>query len=283
MKKLLFVLAAAVTMFSSCNMTSNKNREQQLMDSLRNELGLKEKENDELVEIVALVTDGFREIDEAEGRINMDPEMENMLTQKDMIEEQLGFIKNKLAENKEKIEKMEAMLKNSSSKNSKLQKTLESFKLQLKQKEDEITVLRNELEQKNQQIAELDSKVSEMSGTIKDLSSQNEKKEKIVDAQDKMINTAWYVYGTKKELRSHKIYDGGDVLKNKDFDKEYFTEIDIREFKELPLYSKRVSLETSHPEGSYELVKDEKEQYVLKITNPEEFWNVSRYLVILVK
>lgn len=283
MKKLLFVLVAAVTMFSSCNMTSNKNREQQVMDSLRSELGLKEKENDELVEIVALVTDGFREIDEAEGRINMDPEMENMLTQKDMIEEQLAFIKNKLAENKEKIEKMEAIMKNGSLKNSKLQKTLESLKLQLKQKEDEITALRNELEQKNQQIAELDTKVTEMSGAIEELSSQNEKKEKIVDAQDKMINTAWYVYGTKKELRSHKIYDGGEVLKNKDFDKEYFTEIDIREFKELPLYSKRVSLETSHPEGSYELVKDEKEQYVLKITNPEEFWNVSRYLVILVK
>lgn len=283
MKKLLFVLVVAVTVLSSCNMSSNKNREQQVMDSLRNELGLKEKENDELVEIVALVTEGFREIDEAEGRINIDPETENTLTQKDMIEEQLSFIKNKLAENKEKIEKMETMLKNGSNKNAKLQKTLESFKMQLKQKEDEITELRNELEQKNAQIAELDSKVSEMSGKIENLSSQNENKAKIVDAQDKMINRAWYVFGTKKELRSHKIYDGGEVLKNKDFDKEYFTEVDIREFKELPLYSKRVSLETAHPEGSYELVKDEKEQYILKITNPEEFWNVSRYLVILVK
>lgn len=35
--------------------------------------------------------------------------------------------------------------------------------------------------------------------------------------------------------------------------------------------------------GSYELVKDDKGQLTLKITNPAEFWSVSRYLVIQVK
>ena len=40
---------------------------------------------------------------------------------------------------------------------------------------------------------------------------------------------------------------------------------------------------TTHPAGSYELVKDDKGQLTLKITNPKEFWSVSRYLVIQVK
>jgi len=40
---------------------------------------------------------------------------------------------------------------------------------------------------------------------------------------------------------------------------------------------------TSHPEGSYELKKDDKGQLTLVITNPNKFWSVSRYLVIEVK
>ena len=59
--------------------------------------------------------------------------------------------------------------------------------------------------------------------------------------------------------------------------------IDIRTDKEIKLYSKRAELLTTHPAGSYELVKDAKGQLTLKITNPTEFWSVSRYLVIQVK
>ena len=75
----------------------------------------------------------------------------------------------------------------------------------------------------------------------------------------------------------------GDVLKDNDFNKDYFTEIDIRKGKEIKLYSKRAQLLTAHPAGSYEMVKDDKEQITLKITNPNQFWSVSRYLVIQVR
>ena len=37
---------------------------------------------------------------------------------------------------------------------------------------------------------------------------------------------------------------------------------------------------TSHPEGSYTFVKEGKVITELSITNPEEFWSVSKYLVI---
>ena len=35
--------------------------------------------------------------------------------------------------------------------------------------------------------------------------------------------------------------------------------------------------------GSYALEKDDKGQLTLKITNPKDFWSVSKYLVIQVK
>ena len=47
--------------------------------------------------------------------------------------------------------------------------------------------------------------------------------------QDKEINTAWFVYGTKTELKDQGILKSGDVLKQGDFNRDYFTKIDIRQ------------------------------------------------------
>ena len=73
------------------------------------------------------------------------------------------------------------------------------------------------------------------------------------------------------------------MLKSSDFNKDYFTQIDIRTTKEIKLYSKRVEVLTNHPTSSYSLVKDDKGQLTLKITNPKDFWSVSKYLVMQVK
>jgi hypothetical protein len=73
------------------------------------------------------------------------------------------------------------------------------------------------------------------------------------------------------------------VLKNDDFNKDYFTEIDIRTDREIKLYSKKAELLTTHPKGTYELAKDDKGLLTLQITDPVKFWSVSRYLVIQVK
>ena len=95
--------------------------------------------------------------------------------------------------------------------------------------------------------------------------------------------------GTKKELKDQKILSGsglfkkGSVLKDGDVNKDYFTQVDIRTTKEIKLYSKDADILTTHPTGSYALEKDDKDQLTLKITNPKEFWSVSKYLVIQVK
>ena len=73
------------------------------------------------------------------------------------------------------------------------------------------------------------------------------------------------------------------LLKEGDINKDYFTQIDIRTTKEIKLYSKDADVLTTHPTGSYALEKDDKGLLTLKITNPKEFWSVSKYLVIQVK
>lgn len=67
------------------------------------------------------------------------------------------------------------------------------------------------------------------------------------------------------------------------FNKSYFTKIDIRVQKEIKLYSKSAKILTMHPSSSYTLQRDANKQYVLRISNPQIFWSTSKYLVIQVK
>lgn len=113
--------------------------------------------------------------------------------------------------------------------------------------------------------------------------SDNEYKTKVVESQDAMLNTAYYVFGTKAELKEHKIMDDGDVLTNPQFDQEYFTKIDIRTKTSFPLGSKYAKILSKHPNGSYTLLKDSKGEYTLKINTPSVFWSTSKYLVVRVK
>jgi hypothetical protein len=159
---------------------------------------------------------------------------------------------------------------------------------QLVDKTRQLTLLQDELATKNIHIAALDSVIAGLHTDLAILRAENQAKDRTISVQDKALNEAWYVYGTKKELKEQGILDDrflakDRVLQNSDFNKDYFTQIDIREDKIIKLHSKSAKLLTTHPDGSYEFIKDEKEQQVLLISDPVEFWSVSRYLVIQVK
>jgi len=55
--------------------------------------------------------------------------------------------------------------------------------------------------------------------------------------------------------------------------------IDARNTKSIPLYSSHAKILTNHPKSSYTLEK-QNGNFVLLIVNPNEFWSVSKYLVI---
>ena len=86
----------------------------------------------------------------------------------------------------------------------------------------------------------------------------------------------------QKVLSKDGLFSKTKILKE-DFNKDYFTKIDIRIDKEIKLYSKSAQIMTSHPSNSYTLQRDANKQFVLRINDPEVFWSTSKYLVVLVK
>jgi uncharacterized coiled-coil DUF342 family protein len=198
------------------------------------------------------------------------------------ISDKMQFIQNKMKENRELLDKMKEQLHQSSLKGDELKKTIESLVAQLEERDLKLQQLRQELEAKDIRIGELNEQVADLSTHVSSLRQETAQKSQTINSQDKQLNTAWYVFGTKKELREQHIVDDGKVLQS-NFNRDYFTRIDIRVDKEIRLYSRSAKLLTSHPASSYTLQQDAKKQYILRIDNPQLFWSTSKYLVILVK
>ncbi len=287
MKKLLLAVGCVVLLASCGNRAQNEALKAQ-NDSLSVALAEKDAEMEGILGALNEVQEGFRLINEAENRVDLQRDNVEGASGAQKIKEDIRFISEKLQANREQIKKLEDQLKNSRYASAQMKKTLAGLKAELESREQQIATLQSELAAKNIRIAELDDAVAGLSQNVKDLVAENEAKAATVASQDKALNTAWFVFGTKSELKDQKILtqkflQKKQVLKDGDFNKDYFTQIDIRTDKEIKLYSKDAELLTTHPAGSYELVKDAKEQLTLKITNPNEFWSVSRYLVIQVK
>ena len=269
---------------ASCDFSGQSKKEVQSQnDSLRMELNARNAELDEIMGSFNEIQEGFKEINEAENRVNLNGEVIESQSEADKIKQDIRFISDKLKSNRDRIAELEKQLKNSKYNTAQMKKALKNLTAELASKQQQIETLQTELASKNIRIAELDEAVTGLNKNVEQLAAENEEKAKTVAVQDKALNSAWYVFGTKSELKDQKILKKGDVLKDGDFNKDYFTKIDIRNEKEIKLYSKRAELLTSHPEGTYQLVKDNKEQLVLKINDPQGFWSVSRYLVIQVR
>ena len=186
-----------------------------------------------------------------------------------------------MQQNRELINKLKTQLRESSLNGEQLKKTIENLVAQMEEKDKQLQQLRAELDAKDIHITELDEKIANLNTNVNQLTSDNASKSETISQQDKQLNTAWFVFGTKKELKEQQILVKDKVLQG-NFNKNYFTKVDIRVDKEIKLYSRSAKMLTSHPASSYTLQRDANKQYVLRITNPQQFWSTSKYLVVLV-
>lgn len=283
MKRIVFFTMCLLALVS-CKEQGNTHQTDTLtqkIDSLERVNVQKDDEINDMVKTLNAIEDGFRAINEAQGRLTVAQRGEGANAEARILEN-MQFIQKTMAENKQLIEKLTARVRQTSIASDQLKKTLENLQAQMEEKENELTVLREELAAKDIHIAELDEMVVQLNEDVVQLKDENDRKTETINTQDKELHSAWYAFGTKKELKNQNILKSGEVLQS-NFNKEYFTKIDIRVDKELKLMSRDAKLLTNHPDGSYTLTRDANRQYVLRINNPQLFWSTSRYLVVQVK
>jgi hypothetical protein len=208
--------------------------------------------------------------------------MEERKSYEAQINSDIAAINDLLQKNKQMVENLRSQLKASGKRNAELEKMIENLNIVIAEKDAEIATLKEELGRKNLQINDLETNLTK-AGEV------NKEKTATIEAQVIEKNTVYYIIGTRKSLQEKNIVtkDGGFVGIGKtrkvssDFDKSLFTQVDLRELKSLPVFSKKPKLLSVHPTGSYEFV-GAKTIDSLKILHPDDFWSASKYLVLMI-
>lgn len=283
--KNLLLAGAAFMLLTLASCTEEKKiaqpAEAEKIDSLERVVSQKDNEINDMLSTLNEIQDGFRAITEAENRVSVVKDGERS-DKAEQIRENISFISNTMKRNRELIAKLRQQARESSVKSEQMKQTIENLVSQLEEKNAQLQQLRAELDAKDIHIAELNENINNLNTNVTNLQTENNEKSQTINTQDKQLHTAWYVFGTKKELKDQRILEGDRVLQA-NFNKSYFTKIDIRVDKEIKLYSKSARILTTHPSSSYTLVQDANKQYILRINNPQLFWSTSKYLVVVVK
>ena len=283
MKQLKLFACLALLLLGACTGKKSSpdlvNMEQN--DSLQRIIAQRDSEINDMMSTLNEIQEGLSAINQAENRLSIAREGEGA-NKTAQIKENIKFIANTMARNRELMKRLQQQLRESRFNGDELRKTISNLTQQLDDKAHELQRLKAELDAKDIHIAELDEKIDNLNDNVENLQTDAQQKAQTISNQDKQLNTAWFVFGTKKELKEQHIMENGKVLQS-NFNKNYFAKIDIRIDKEIKFYSKSARILTMHPSGSYTLTPDVNKQYVLRITNPQLFWSTSKYLVVLVK
>ncbi|HKJ40542.1 MAG TPA: hypothetical protein VKA27_00560 [Sunxiuqinia sp.] len=288
MKKLLFILA--VVALASCQQ-KKLDRMQTVQDSL---MTVAHEKDSTITDFIGTMNEiqanldtvkKIQDIVNVESKTNAEPSRSS----KDKILNDIATINNLLQKNKELVASQKKKLNYSSYKMKEMRQMLDRMTKQLNQKDTEIAQLRSELEKLHINISDLNKNLTAVKEKADQQAKMLEEKSSTIDMQTTEINTAYYVFGTAKELVENGIVErqggflgiGRSLKFRKDFNPDLFTKIDIREVKEINLNAKKAKVITTHPIGSYKLVGEDPIEKI-EITDPAKFWKTSKYLVIVV-
>lgn len=287
MKRIIIALLI-VPFFVGCNQKELKQlREQnQQLTVMAQE---KDSSINDFIGALNTIEENLEIIKQKENIIAVNAENPNQ-SQKQKIASDLTSINNLLEQNKLKIEELDKKLNNSWYQNSKLRKLTDRLKAELETKEGEIVVLNDKVAKLNIEVENLNGKVTELNGTVLALNTENENKAKQIENTTSNLNTAYYVFGTSKELKEKNVIskDGGFIgigttaVLSTDFNTSEFEKIDITKTTTIPVIGKKISLVTNHPSSSYKVEGVETVEGIT-ILDPVEFWKSSKYLVVSVR
>lgn len=255
------------------------------LDSLRNIKNRLESEIDSYFNEIETIEDNLNKVEELEWVLSVQSTGENINNNvTDNINKKIDFIAQILKNNAIKVDSLKNQLKKSSFNITGLEKTILRLTDKIKVQNTYIENMKSELLKRDELILQRDIAIKGLTNNIETLENENAQKNELIEEQEQTLHTAYYAFGTYKELKQQRILTSNGLFSKpkvfqKDFNKDFFLKIDIREVTEIPLYSKKIKIHTTHPKTSYSFEK-EGDGYLLKILNPNQFWEISKYLVI---
>ncbi len=286
MKTRLALVALVTVLVIGCN-TKEEELQQQLSKAQGEQAALHQSiaERDKSIEeVMKAINEVYTDLEKARSKESKlveragTNEVASPATTKQALIQNIAEIGSALKENRKKISSLQARVK--------------SLKGELAGLNTLITNLKQSLQEREQSIALLEAKVQGLETTVAEKTRVITEKERVIEEQQMAMKKAFYVIGTRQELKEKGIITdeggflwgllGSTTIMASGVDQSVFTPIDrtlgetiqvngtIDEI--LPRRSEEFFAATTQPEGDHSS---------LKIVRPEKFWQ-DNYLVIVV-
>ena len=265
----------------------------------KKEVVMRNDQREAFIQIVdkrdSVINDWILTFNQIERDVQIIKEKENFVTlnsggelskdDKTRVLEDMKYINTLIDANKKKLSVLNDQLKKSGGVIKGLQDKITLLDSTLAQNELEISNLKTVVMKKETEITKLDSTVKDMRITI-------EEKNMTIITQIDELNKAFVITGTFKELKTRGLMTktGGFIGlgKNKsikpNFSDSLFTQVDISTIKSILVDARSAKLISEHPMGSYNIIYEGKSKVSrIEITNPQQFWKISKYAVVEIK
>lgn len=288
MKKILSAAVVGLLFLAACN---NHNGEEN-MDSIR----LAEMEaqyqqatnfNDSLLLLMGDIYAGLDSINAQEGLL-ITPGIGDKADRREEIRDNLSAIRMRLEQNKRLLAELEKKANAANANSVVLQRTIDQMKEHIAAQDARIDELTSQLASASDSITTLNVKVEETQQQLADETLAKEEAEAQYVAAENAANTVYYVIGTNKQLKDWKVLEKRflgptRVMQGDNINYKCFKSADKRTLTSIPTGAKNVEIKSYNDPDSYVIEGGKNDYKTIKITNPEQFWQKTPYLVIETK
>lgn len=199
---------------------------------------------------------------------------------KNKVSEQVKMITTLMEQNKSIADEMKVGFSSSKMNFTEFDSMLKNVQSQIDQKNAEINSLKQNLGDADVAYNTFDFTLEQLSNVNVAMDKKSKEQQALIEKLQQQANTVYYIIGSYKELK-----DAGVVAKTglarventlKSFSTAKFLKADLRETKSIDVWSSNFRVISNHPVESHKADRNK-----LLISNPDEFWKLTKYLVIL--
>lgn len=206
------------------------------------------------------------------------------VSKKEQILNNIKAINGLLAQNKIKLAQLESNLIKYKKGKEELKIALEHAKTRMQNQEQEIQALKQTLIANNFKIEELNQALAASESKAADMIQVNKEQKEVIEKK-------FFAYGTKQQLEDKRVFAERKGLRkifgkkelNSNLSRDEFAKINMYEDTKISMLGTDPKLISKHPANSYTIEANGDNLTQLTITNPDEFWKITNYLVVQVK
>ena len=240
--------------------------------------------NDSLLLLMGDIYDGLDSINTQEGLLYSMGNGSEKFDRRAEVRQNLQGIKDRLQKNRDLLSQMQAKLDATGGENTVLKKTVADLQARIERQEAKIADLTTQLEAANTEIQQLNEQVTKGQEDLQAETSAREQAQAEATEAENAANRVYYAIGTNKELKQNgllekKFLGATKVLKG-EFNENYFTVSDKRNLSVINTGGKKVKIWSNMPKDSYEIIDNANGTQSVKILNPQDFWQLTPFLII---